>query len=367
MGRSKNNGGHILCLVIPSLQAGGMERVMSELASYLSTKPETEVHLVLYGSEREVFYRIPQKVVLHSPEFHFSNKRRLFSTIRTLFYLRKTIKGINPRTVLSFGEYWNSFVLLSLVGLKYPVFVSDRSQPDKSLGSFHDLLRRCVYPKARGLIMQTEQAKEIYLRRHRHSNLQVIGNPIKPVKNHTPENQREKSILMVGRLIESKHQDMLIEMFAKVAPSDWILRIVGDDAMKQNHGERLKKLAEKLKVSDRVYFMGFQSQVMDLYLSASIFAFTSSSEGFPNVIGEALAGGIPVVAFDCIAGPSDLIQDGYNGFLVPLFDTETFESKLDLLIRKEELRKELGSNAGISIKKFSSDDINEKIYKFILS
>lgn len=344
-----------------------MERVMSELASYLSTKAETEVHLVLYGSDREIFYEIPEKLVLHSPEYKFSNRIRFVSTIRTLLYLRKTIKGIKPRTVLSFGEYWNSFVLLSLSGLKYPVFVSDRSQPDKSLGSFHDLLRKWLYPKARGLMMQTEKAREIYLQNHRHPNVQVIGNPIKPVKKHRPDNQRERSVLMVGRLIESKHQDMLIEMFAEVAPSDWILRIVGDDAMKQNHGERLEKLAEKLKVSDRVHFMGFQSQVMDIYLKASIFAFTSSSEGFPNVIGEAMAGGLPTVAFDCIAGPSDLIQDGYNGFLVPLFDRETFESKLDLLIREEELRKELGSNARISVKKFSSDDINEKIYKFILS
>lgn len=339
---------------------------MSQLAGYLSAKPKAEVHLLLYSSGRTVFYRVPQEVIMHLPGFPFSNKRRILSTIRTLSYLRKTIKGINPETVLSFGEYWNSFVLFALLGLKYPVFVSDRSQPDKSLGRIHDFLRRWLYPKARGLIMQTEQAKEIYLTRHKHPNIRVIGNPIGILKNHLPMQEREKSILMVGRLVKSKHQDMLIEMFAKVASDDWILRIVGDDAMKQNHGERLKRLAEKLNISDRVIFMGFQNQMDDIYLKASIFAFTSSSEGFPNVIGEAMAAGLPVIAFDCIAGPSDMIQDGQNGFLVPLFDKDIFESRLDLLIRDEQLRIELGSNARASIMRFSSNDINDKIYNFIL-
>lgn len=365
MGREKADGKNVLCLVIPSFQAGGMERVMSELASYLSQKEDSLVHLVLYGSGREIFYSIPDGVELHIPTFDFSGTSRFSSTIQTLFFLRRTIRKIRPHTILSFGEYWNSFVLLSMLGLKYPVFVSDRSQPDKSLGRFHDFLRRCLYPGARGLIMQTEKAREIYLRRHRHSNVRVIGNPIRSVAGKNGAAKREKSVLMVGRLIESKHQDLLIEMFAKTAPPDWILRIVGDDAMKQNHSERLKKLAEELKLSERVIFMGFQSQIEDIYLQSSVFAFTSSSEGFPNVIGEALACGLPVLAFDCVAGPSDLIRDGYNGFLAPLFDTDTFESRLRQLMENEELRNELGSNARKSIKKFASDEINERIYKFI--
>ena len=74
-------------------------------------------------------------------------------------------KTLNRTAVLSFGEYWNSFVLIALFGLKYPVFVSDRCQPDKSLGKFHDLLRKNLYPKAAGIIAQTEKAEEIYSRK----------------------------------------------------------------------------------------------------------------------------------------------------------------------------------------------------------
>ncbi len=366
MDPAKSSIHRVICLVIPSLQAGGMERVMSEIARYLSAKEELDVHLVLYGIDREIFYEVSQNTKVHLPEFAFNNRSRLYNTIRTLLFLRRTIKEIDPETILSFGEYWNNFVLLSLRGLKYPVFVSDRCQPDKSLGKLHDWLRRRLYSGARGLVMQTEKAREIYLDNQRHNNIAVIGNPIPEIKVAHRSQEREKSVLMVGRLISTKHQDLLIEMFAKVAPADWILRIVGYDHQKQYHEERLRQLARDLGVEDQVVFMGKQMQMEEIYLRSSIFAFTSSSEGFPNVIGEAMSAGMPVLSFDCVAGPSELIKDGHNGFLVPLFDSETFEARLDLLIKDEELRHELGSNARESIKEFSVEKVTEAIYQFIL-
>jgi glycosyltransferase involved in cell wall biosynthesis len=365
MARIGSSHHQVLCLVIPSLQAGGMERVMSELAGYFSSRDDLEVHLVLYGITREIFYDIPQDIVVHTPRFIFSRSNRLISTIRTLIFLRKTIGDIAPDRLLSFGEYWNNFVLISLLGMKTPVYVSDRSQPDKSLGKFHDKLRQILYPRARGLIMQTEKAREIYLRDKSHPNIKVIGNPIKSFRRPVHTHQREKSILMVGRLIPSKHQDILIKMFAKVAPADWILRIVGYAPVDEQLMESLKDLSLELNVADRVVFMGKQDKMEKIYQNSSIFAFTSSSEGFPNVIGEAMSSGLPVVAFDCIAGPSDMIEDAYNGFLVPLFDTNTFETRLDMLIQDENLREQLGSNAQESISKFSCAKINEDYYRFI--
>ena len=356
-----------ICLVIPSLQAGGMERVMSELVWAFSAREDVEVHLILYGISRDIFYSIPDIIHLHKPAFKFSNHFRFFNTLRTLFYLRRTIKHIRPLSVLSFGEYWNNFVLLSLLGLKYPVFVSDRSQPDKSLGRFQDILRRILYPSARGIILQTGKAKEIYLQKHRHKNIAVIGNPIRHIKANGHELQQEQRVLMVGRLIKTKHQDLLIKMFARICPPDWTLMIVGYDHLKQQHMERLKELAGDLGVEKQVIFTGKSDHIEELYLTSSIFAFTSSSEGFPNVIGEAMSAGLPVVAFDCIAGPSALIEDGVTGFLAPLFDESVFEAKLDRLIHDEALRKEMGARARESIKSFSKDKIADEFFQFLLT
>jgi len=353
--------------VIPSLQAGGMERVMSELAWSFSAREDVELHLVLYGISRETFYSIPADLHIHKPTFKFSNRFRIINTLRTLSYLRKTIKRIKPLSVLSFGEYWNNFVLLSLLGLKYPVFVSDRSQPDKSLGRFHDKLRHLLYPSARGIILQTDKAKEIYLKKHRHKNIAVIGNPIRLIEAGKQALKQEKRVLMVGRLIKTKHQDLLIKMFARVSPPDWTLMIVGYDHLKQQHMERLKALARELGVENQVVFTGKSDQIEELYLTSSIFAFTSSSEGFPNVIGEAMSAGLPVVAFDCIAGPSALIRDGETGFLAPLFDETEVGSKLGRLPSDEKLRAEMGKQAKLSIKDFALDKITDEFFQFIIT
>ena len=360
-----NNKKTIICLIIPSLQAGGMEKVMSELASYFVNKRGVEVHLILYGITREIFYTISDRIIVHKPLFTFNNRMRFFYTLKTLLFLRKTIKSINPDRILSFGEYWNNFVLLSIFGLKFPAFISDRSQPDKSLGWFHDHLRHWLYPRANGLILQTEKAKDIYLAKNNHHNIAVIGNPIKIFNDYNLQEAREKNILMVGRLIKTKHQDKLIEMFAKVKLPDWKLIILGYDHLKQQNKERLKELAKDLNIETKVVFIDKKDNVNEDYRRSSIFAFTSSSEGFPNVIGEAMAAGLPVVAFDCAAGPSEMISDGHNGYLIPLHNYELFQSRMYALMADEELRKRLGSNAKENIKKFSSKKICNSYYKFI--
>lgn len=351
--------------MIPSLQAGGMERVMSELAEFFTARKRNEVHLILYGITREIFYSVPDGIILHTPRFRFNNKWRFFYTFKTFVFLRSTVKKINPDSILSFGEYWNNFVLFSLLGLKYPVFVSDRSQPDKSLGWFQDMLRHWLYPRAMGLILQTEKAKEIYLLKNKHKNIAVIGNPIKLSNSNILNGKKEKIVLMVGRLIKSKHQDRLIEMFASINEPDWSLMIVGYDHLKQQNMVRLKNLAKDLKIDDRVIFTGKQGNIEQIYCKSSIFAFTSSSEGFPNVIGEAMTAGLPVIAFDCVAGPAEMITDGHDGYLVPLFNYSLFQFRLAQLMKDADLRERLGSNGRENIKKFSSDKICDAFYRFI--
>ena len=354
-----------ICLVIPSLHSGGMERVMSELAGYFCKQLNTEIHLVMYGINPEVFYPLPQDLIIHQPDWVFDNKKRKWNTVKRMIYLRQTIKKMNPVSVLSFGEYWNNFVLLATWGLRKRVFVSDRCRPDKSLGKMHDYLRARLYPHASGVIVQTETAKSIYKKYFNHPNIQVIGNPIRII-GIPPGNEKENLILSVGRLIKTKHHDELIRIFAKINPPDWKLVIVGDDAVKQQNRVLLESLIADLGMADKIILAGNCSDVDSFYLKSKIFAFASSSEGFPNVIGEAQSAGLPVIAFDCIAGPSDLVQDGVNGFLVPLFDYQIFELRLKQLIDSEDLRASLGSNARLSIKEFASEKICFNYYKFIL-
>ena len=338
---------------------------MSELANFFCQQPFLDVQLVLYGKNRDIFYSLPSNITIHKPKFRFNNNIRIWSSIKTLYYLRVKINELQPNSILSFGEYWNSFVIFALYGLPFPIFISDRCQPDKIYGLVHNMLRKWLYPKAKGIITQTIKAEHLYKEKFKNSNIQTIGNPIRFV-NVNPQIKKENIVLTVGRLITSKHHDELIRLFVSINKPDWKLVIVGGDALKQNNFERLRMLIKELDADKKVKLIGTIKDVNQFYLKSKIFAFTSSSEGFPNVIGEAMSAGLPVVAFDCMAGPSDMIRDEINGYLVPLFDYKIFKEKLLILMDSVELRDEFGYNGKESIHKYSVNLIGKGYYNFIL-
>ncbi len=355
--------GSRLCLVIPSLQVGGMERVMSELAGYLDTKRAIEVHLLLYGITREIFYPVPDRVLIHKPEFEFNNRHRLVSTWKTLLFLRRTVKKIDPQCILSFGEYWNSFVILALLGLSFPIYISDRCSPEKKFSRFHTFLRNILYPRTNGIIVQTENARQIYEDKFRKATVTVIGNPIRQIGSGVKV--RENVILSVGRLIKSKNFDRLIQLFESLNRPDWKLVIIGGDALKQDVSANLHELIRSRGLETRVVLAGYQSDIDGYYMKSGIFALASESEGFPNVIGEAMSAGLPVVAFDCVAGPSEMITDGLNGYLIPLNDYTLFRDRLLQLIDDRSLCERLGTQARIDIQKFSVGEIGARYLKTI--
>lgn len=353
-----------ICCCIHSLGPGGMERVMSELINGFIRNHDAEVHVILYGIERNVFYEVDNRAVFHRPGFVFTNKHRTWSTLRTMAYLRKEIKCINPDTVLSFGNYWNNFVLLSTRGMKHPVYVSDRSSPAKNMGAFQNKLRDFLYPMATGVIAQTSKAKEYYDKLFHQQNYAIIGNPIRNID--VPDgNQREKIVVSVGRLIMTKHYDRMIKLFAELNRPDWKLVIVGGDAQNQNNMAKLQAQLADMGNPANIELAGTQKDVESYLLKSKIFAFTSSSEGFPNVVGEAMSAGLPVISYDCVAGPSDMIVEGENGYLVPVFDDELFKQRLLELMDDEEKREKMGRRAKDSIRRFEVEKIVDDFYSFI--
>ncbi|GHT66751.1 amylovoran biosynthesis protein AmsD [Bacteroidia bacterium] len=358
--------GKKILFLIPSLIPGGMERVMSEIVTYCANHKNDEIHLILYGRKHDSFFSIPEQVCLHKHDIEYRDNKRFQYTIQTFLYLRKEIKKINPDTILSFGELWNNFVLMATIGLKYPVYISDRCQPNKKFSRKQEILKKYLYPKAKGVILQTRIAEDIYCNKYKIKNSKIIGNPIREID--TDRNIKQENIIIsIGRLISSKHYDRLIDIFAKINDPNWKLVIVGDDAIKQSNSINLHNCIKKLNKEDAIILTGSQKDIESYLLKSKIFAFTSSSEGFPNVIGEAMSAGLPVVSYNCIAGPSEMIEDGKNGFLIPLFDDALFEEKLRYLMEHEEGRKQMGLMAKKSIKKFDLELICEEFYQFIVN
>lgn len=351
----------IIVLVLPSLVGGGMERVMSELAIYFATEKKATVHLVLLGIA-EKFYKLPPQVKIHEPSFVCSRKMAFLNSFKTMWYLRNTIGELKPDAVLSFGEMYNSFVLLATIFTPYKIFVSDRSRPDKNWGRFHHLLRNLSYRRAAGIISQTNIAKKIMFGRMPHRNIKVIGNPIKAIQP-APIEGRKNIILTVGRIIKSKRIDLLIRLFDKTDNENWQLHILGDGPEKAG----LESLVASMKLNDKVVFLGRQNEVAAYYATAKIFAFTSNSEGFPNVLGEAMSAGLAPVTFNFVAGAGDLVTDNKNGFLVPMNEDAQYIKWLNTLMHSEILIQQMAAEATASIKKFDTAAIANEYYNFILS
>ena len=188
-------------------------------------------------------------------------------------------------------------------------------------------------------------------------DIEVIGNPIRFINYDKKTVLKENIILSIGRLITTKHHDRLIHIYSKLAAPGWKLVIVGGNSLKQNNLENLQQMIIELNLTGKVIITGKQKNVEEYYMKSKIFAFTSSVEGFPNVVGEALSAGMPVVSYDCVAGPSEMVVDGKNGFLVPVFEDEIFQKRLQNLIDNEDLLIRMSEKAKQSVKEFSIESI----------
>jgi GalNAc-alpha-(1->4)-GalNAc-alpha-(1->3)-diNAcBac-PP-undecaprenol alpha-1,4-N-acetyl-D-galactosaminyltransferase len=346
-----------IVLILPSFVSGGLEKVITELAWYFSRQKDIQV-FVISLMKGEVFFPLPNNIKLYSPAFEMIGLTKPIYLMRLMFWLRGKAKKIAPNVVLSFGGKYNSFVLLSLYGLSFRVYISERSRPSISYGRFLDFLNPRVYKKATGIIAQTEKAKEVMVERTGHSNIKVIGNPLR-MKNGV-NGDKEKIILNVGRFVSTKKQGLLVQYFAQINQEGWKVYFVGDGPTMPE----VKNLVAQLGMEDKIHFCNEVNNVADYYNSCSIFAFTSVSEGFPNVLGEAMLAGQACISFDCEAGPADLIEDGVNGFLIQEEDHEAYIEKLRLLMNDLSLRQRFGKNAKESMRKFDFDQIGKQFLDF---
>lgn len=148
-------------------------------------------------------------------------------------------------------------------------------------------------------------------------------------------------LLFVGRLAPQKGVDVLLRALAQI-PGGWRLRIAGDGPER----DRLTTLANSLGLSERVDFLGWTQRdaLPALYRSADVFVFPSYDEGMPNVVLEALASGLPIVATR-IAGTEQLVNDGENGTLVPPGNPDAFAAALRPVISNAALRNAMGEKS----------------------
>lgn len=348
-----------ILMVIPSLGSGGAERVLSGLANDWVSKKNCTIEIAVL-SNSEDFYNINDEIKIHRLNYSSNGSSKIINLIKLTFKLRLLVSKINPDICLSFIRESNIITALAIRGLDTKLVISERDSPTVAVSKLYQILRKKLYPLANGLIVQTNDYKKFVLNEIGDINQKVIPNPVRSI--NCLNKSKEKIIINVGRLIPVKGQVYLLEAFALCKNAKgWKLCILGDGILK----ETLMLKAKELGIEDRVIFVGATKNVDEWLCRASIFAFTSLSEGFPNALAEGMSASLACVSFNCVTGPSDLIQDGINGYLVGVRDVSTFANKLDILIKSDSLRERLGGNAKVSTKVLDFEIISQCYFDFL--
>jgi GalNAc-alpha-(1->4)-GalNAc-alpha-(1->3)-diNAcBac-PP-undecaprenol alpha-1,4-N-acetyl-D-galactosaminyltransferase len=349
-----------ITFIIPSLQQGGLENAVSVLVNQLAKLKNIKISIICFYNN-PIFYQLNDNVAICMPPF----KRKGISTIsyylKSYQFIIKQLKQNKPDRVISYGDYVNSISILASKSCSLPIFVSDRSSPAKRFPMYIKMLRKLTYRKANGIIAQTLRAKDQKVAMlGKGFPIKVIPNPVRPIQVF--EESKKQVILCVARHYHVKGIDRLLEAFSKVNDTSWCLEIAGSVGPET---EQLLQHAKKLRIDDRVNFLGARKDIDRIYSYASIFVLPSRSEGLPNALIEAMAHGLPCISFDINAGPSDVIEHEVNGILVEDGNIDELANKIKELIENKEKRDALGRKAMEIKEKLSIDRITDELLTFI--
>lgn len=162
-------------------------------------------------------------------------------------------------------------------------------------------------------------------------------------------------VVAAGRYAPEKGYDRLIEAFSRVADDhpDWVLRILGHGPLQG----QLEKQVERLGLRGRVQLPGLAKDIEAELRGASLFALSSIHEGLPMALAEAMACGLPSVAFDCAPGVREIVTDGVDGIVVPPRDVAALAEGLGRLMGDPDLRRRYGAAARENVRKFAPDAV----------
>lgn len=334
-----------IAFVISSMSSGGAERVVSVLSNELCSRFKI---FIITMTECDSFYHLNSNVTLLHCTERIEPSANAIQALKLNLVLYKAIvgyiKGYNLDLCVGFMTPNNILSTLAAKRCGIPVIISERNNPyieSQSLSTIWKYLRKFTYPKADKLVVQTEKIKSFYINFIENDRLEKIPNPINPDFSNTNDVKKYNTVLNVGRLTDQKNQKMLISAFAMTNNHGWNMKIVGEGKLRV----KLELLIKKLNMEHKIHLVGRQGNVEEFYKEAKIFAFSSNYEGFPNALQEAMYFGLPSISTDCPTGPSELISDGDNGFLIPLGDINSLSEKLDILMHNDILRSAIGKKA----------------------
>lgn len=294
--------------------------------------------------------------VLRVPSFrHRTDRSGAFEQsvfiIASLVGVLRLLRHWRPDVILAFfGVPAGVTAMVTWLLFKIPYVVSLRGGDvpgfrPYDFGTYHHLiapLLRHVWKNARAVVANSIGLRAMALNFEPRYTIKIIPNGVN-VDRYTPSatrNWNTPRLLFVGRFVHQKGLDLLLPALGQLTDLPWDFTAIGDGPQR----EALEAFAARLGIAERIHFLGWQrdGELEKHYRESNLFVLPSRHEGMPNVVLEAMASGLPVLATR-IAGSEELILPGITGELVPPEDVPALVAALRQLMTDAGLRRRLGS------------------------
>lgn len=336
---------------------GGVEQVTTSLANAFCDEYEVYIYGI-FGKGKNVPYDLDPRIHYRAELAEDCRIRKRITSVFKPFknYIKENKIDIvflmenHPALTVSPVRF---FTKAKYVFCDHGALMNEWEKKDITVFRFWDSL---ISHKT---VTLTEQTRQDYIKRFKINpkKIQSIYNwiPEEVLKTRKPYNQASKKIITVGRFSEEKGHDMLVEAAKLVLPKypewKWELYGTGDTL------DSIRKKIEDYGLEKQLILKGSVKNAYQIYGEYAFLVLPSYREGLPLVLLEAKALGLPMISFDIITGPREIISDGEDGYLILPYNIEEMAAKIEALIINEKQRVLFSKNTENGIEKFEKTQI----------
>lgn len=351
-----------VCFLLGKLhENGGIARIATSIANSLCKDPNLNVQILCYSDRKQgVFYHIePEIKVSYLLNQHCNMKKALLKGAHKK--LREYLIKNDIDVLVACGVTFYPISIMAVRKTKAKCICWEHCNlMTTSDIDFEGLCRRIGAKKADLIVTLTKRDKNDYIQKYKVSKIQQIYNSVDPkiLETENIYNPDTKKIISVGRLTYQKYFEKAVEIASLVLPKfpEYTWHIYGGGS----RFESLQVLIDQAGLTGRLILEGQVGNVYDLYNEHSLMVMTSRYEGFPMVLLEGLGKNLPLVAFDVLTGPNEIIHNGENGYLIEPFDSEAMAEKICEILNNRELRIKLSNNCKNYVNEFEHSNIIKK-------
>ncbi len=354
---------------------GGADRIITFKANYLAERYNYEVYIITDSqNDRPLAFPLSKKVkhinldVDFGIQYNYNIIYRFFIYVKLMRDYKKKLSNIilniKPNIVISTGGR----------DLEFITSIRDSSKKIAEIHTIRDSFRNFNLLEKKSIpfkIIAQYYRKKIDNKIKMLSSLVLLSeNDAKSwgkirdsivIPNSIPFNTSKlskcsnKKVISVGRLSYEKGFDNLIKAWKIVNEKfpDWELNIYGEGILKS----KLEDDIDKYGLTNSTKIHNPTNDIVDKYIESSIYVMSSTFEGFGLVLAEAMSCGLPCISFNCPYGPSQIIKDNEDGFLVENGNIEKLADRICFLIANDDLRMKMGKTGAKNIQRYSPEII----------